>query len=193
MNFRILQLWTNLLEKKVVQFLLLSVLFIAIAATLCYLPPFAALVGEAFPQTLATLIATLPVIAALIVQMNSNEKEAKRYEEERLYRILQHLLDDLERCKSDIEDKGYHQLVRSIKSEGKLNLPPSVECYKNILFAPNGFFYSFPDQKSRKLITYQVKSHFSNEEIKTLIEWRRCLHANKDFRLNTLVKVLTNK
>lgn len=58
-------------NNKFVQFTIYLVVFFGIAILVCNVPYIKEFLGDAYAQTLATLIATLPVIAALMVQTKS--------------------------------------------------------------------------------------------------------------------------
>lgn len=199
-------------NNKFVQFSIYLVVFFGIALLVCNVPPIKDFLGDAYAQTLATLIATLPVIAALMVQtksltlqieglkvqMKNSESEAKRYNEERTFRILQHLLDDYERIKSLTPQDELTKMHKILKGkpaidEGVQFFPSSLERYQHICFALNAFFFAYPEQQEKKLTVYQVKSYFSSEEVALLKAWKKQLAKNGDYRLCTLVKVLTTK
>lgn len=196
-------------NNKFVQFTIYLVVFFGIAILVCNVPYIKEFLGDAYAQTLATLIATLPVIAALMVQtksltlqtdglkvqMENSAAEAKRYSEERTFRIMQHLLDDLERIKAQISQEDLPYMRNFLESEHPADevAPASLERYQHICFALNAFFFAYPEQQEKKLTVYQVKSYFSSEELALLKAWKRQLADNGDYRLCTLVKVLTTK
>lgn len=196
-------------NNKFVQFTIYLVVFFGIAILVCNVPYIKEFLGDAYAQTLATLIATLPVIAALMVQtksltlqtdglkvqMENSAAEAKRYSEERAFRIMQHLLDDLEHIKAQISQEELSHIRNLLESKlpSDEEVPPSLERYLYSCFALNAFFYAYPEQQEKKLAIYQVRSFFSSEKIALLELWKERLAQKGNYRLCTLVKVLTTK